>query len=106
VNKETLKLDTGLVVKLLGIKILPTKEKDAIEYLEKFVKGKHVFLKFDTSSKIEEGRASAYIYLKNKIFVNKEMIKLGFAEPADYHFSYKEKFLELGNLQLHLRQHA
>lgn len=104
-DKETLKLDTGLVVKLHGIKILPTKEKDAIEYLEKFVKGKYVFLKFDTSPKIEGGGTSAYIYLKNKIFVNKEMIKLGFAGPADYHFSYKEKFLEL-NPKLQLRQHA
>ena len=101
VNEETLKLDTGLVVKLFGVKILPTKEKDAKEYLEKFVKGKHVFLKFDTFSKIEEGTTFAYVYLKNKIFVNKEMIKLGFAKSADYYFSYKDKFLEIENSKLH-----
>lgn len=95
VNPETLKLDTGLVVKLLGIKIQPAKEKDAIEYLEKFVKGKYVFLKFDISPRIEEGMVPAYVYLKNHIFVNKEMIKLGIARPADYHFSYKEKFREI-----------
>ncbi len=91
-DKETLKLDTGLIVKLLGVKVIPTKESDALEYLREFIKGKYVFLKFDLSPKIAEGYTYAYIYLKNKIFVNKEMIKLGFAMPSDYPFSHKEKF--------------
>lgn len=95
IDKETLKLDTGLEVKLLGAKVIPEKEKDAMKYLGKYVRGKYVFLKFDASPRIEEKQVFAYVYLKNKIFVNKEMIKFGFAKPADYQFSYKDKFLEI-----------
>jgi hypothetical protein len=98
-DKETLKLDTGLVVKFHGIRVLPMKEKDAIEYLEKYVRGKQIFLKFDASPKLEGEKISAYVYLKNKIFVNKEMLKLGFAEPANYQFSYRKRFLEIANKQ-------
>ena len=46
-SENSIKLDTGLIVKLLGVKI--TKKDEAKQYLEKFVKGKKVFLKFDPS---------------------------------------------------------
>lgn len=52
-NENTLDVD-GLIVKLLGIKIIPDKYEKAKEYLEKFVKGKQVFLKFDTLYKPEK----------------------------------------------------
>jgi len=94
-DKETLKLDTGLSVKLLGINILPQQESEAIKYLNKYIKGKQVFLKFDSSKKTVDNRTYAYAYLKNKIFVNKEMLKLGFAKPAGYLFSFKKKFEEV-----------
>lgn len=95
IDKETLKLDTGLAVKLLGVEVVPSKERYATDYLNRFIKGKYVFLKFDISPKTEAQYAHAYVYLKNKIFVNKEMIKLGFARPAEYQFSYKKKFAEV-----------
>ena len=41
-SENSIKLDTGLIVKLLGVKI--TKKDEAKQYLEKFVKGKKVFL--------------------------------------------------------------
>ena len=94
-DKETLKLDTGLSVKLLGINILSHQGNNAIKYLNKYIKGKQVFIKFDSSQKNVDNRTHAYVYLKNKIFVNKEMLKLGFAKPADYLFSYKKKFEEI-----------
>lgn len=96
IGKDTIKLDTGLTVKLLGVEVI--EEMDAMMYLKKYVKGKQVFLKFDTLSAFGKGcTCAAYVYLKNKIFVNKEMIKLGVAKPADYQFSFKKKFEEIFN---------
>ncbi len=91
-----LKLDTGAVVKFCGIEI--TNEIGAIEYLNKFVKGKQVFLKFDPLIKVSD-ELIAYVFLKNKIFINKELLKLGFAKIANYDFSLKKKFEKIQNAQ-------
>lgn len=94
-NEDTIELDTGLIVKLLGLKIL--KKEEAISYLKKFVKGKQVFLKFDPLYRPQDKTVQAYVFLKNKIFVNKEMIKRKLATVKDDKFLYKEKFLKIAN---------
>jgi len=94
-DKETLKLDSGQRVKLIGVSILQQQENEAVKYLKKYVKGKQVTIKFDFSQKTFDNHTYAYVYLKNKIFVNKEMLKLGLARPADYPFSLKKKFEEI-----------
>lgn len=92
-NESTIELDTGLIVKFLGIKII--KKDEAKNYLEKFVKGKQVFLKFDPSYKPEKNTVYAYVFLKNKIFVNKEMIKKGIADVEEGDFLYKDSFMKI-----------
>lgn len=94
-NEDTIKLDTGLIVKLLGIKIIPEKINEAKRYLEEYIKGKQVFLKFDPLFKPESDVVPAYVFLKNKIFVNKEMIKQGFAEIQKYDFQYRNNFMKI-----------
>jgi modification methylase len=81
IDEETIKLDTGLKVKFLGLKV--NKREEAIDYLRKYVLGKEVFLKFDNrENKISnQDTISAYVYLKNKIFINKYLIKTGIALP-------------------------
>ncbi|MBC7129531.1 MAG: thermonuclease family protein [Thermoplasmatales archaeon] len=93
-SEDTIELDTGLIVKLLGIKIIPERNSEAKRYLEKYVKGKQIFLKFDSSFRPENEMVPAYVFLKNKIFINKEMIKQGFAEVQKYNFQYKENFMK------------
>jgi hypothetical protein len=46
-SEKELLLETGLVVKLLGLYIPEDKVKEAIDYLRRYVKGKKVFLKFE-----------------------------------------------------------
>lgn len=92
-DESTLELDTGLIVKLLGVKIV--KKNEAKQYLEKFVKGKQVFLKFDPSYKPEKNTVYAYVFLKNKIFINKEMLKQGIADVQEEHFLYKDSFMKI-----------
>jgi len=94
-SEDTIKLDTGLIVKLLGIEIIPQKVKEAKRYLEKYVEGKQIVLKFDPLFKPKNDEILAYVFLKNKIFVNKEMIKQGFAEIQKYNFRYKENFIKI-----------
>jgi len=93
-NEETIKLDTGLVVKFLGIKILPEKIEDTKTYLKEYVKGKEVYLRFDPSFTPQEDKVPAYVFLKNKIFINKEIIKQGFATIQDCNFRYRKKFIK------------
>jgi len=93
-NENTIKLDTGLKVKLLGIKV---KDKEnTINYLNDYVLRKDVFLRFDNGSVLNEDTVEAYVYLKNKIFINAYLIKSGMAIPdLSRSFKYKNKFLEI-----------
>ena len=94
VNDNTIKLNTGLIVKFLGIKI--HKKEDTIRYLREYILGKNVFLKFFDSKIINENTVNAYVYLKNKIFVNAYLIKSGLAVPDfSVNHKYKDKFIQL-----------
>ncbi|MCD6361619.1 MAG: site-specific DNA-methyltransferase [Armatimonadetes bacterium] len=93
-DEHTIKLNTGLLVKFLGVKV--TKKEDVLRYLREYILKKEVFLKFDKCAVLDENTVEAYVYLKNKIFVNAYLIKSGMAEAdklKDY--KYKVKFMEL-----------
>ncbi len=94
IDEQTVKLNTGLLVKFLGVKII--KKEEALEYLKNRILKKEIYLKFDNGSVLDENTVSAYVYLKNRIFVNAFLIKSGMAEAEktkDY--KYKTKFIEL-----------
>lgn len=67
-----LRLSDGREIQLLGIEPLETKEREALDYLEKMVLGHPVFLKFDCDE-----TSGAYVYLANKTFINAKLIKQG-----------------------------
>jgi len=94
IDKQTVKLDTGLLVRFLGVKI--TKKDEAIEYLKHRILKRKVYLRFDNGSVLEESKVSAYVYLKNGIFVNAYLIKSGMAKAdTTRDYKYKTKFIEL-----------
>ena len=94
IDEQTIKLDTGLLVKFLGVKVI-NKEK-ALEYLHNRILKKEIYLKFDNGSVLDKNTVSAYVYLKNKIFVNAYLIKSGIAEAdTTKDYKYKAKFIEL-----------
>ena len=97
ISEKELLLDTGLRVKLIGIQVPSEKKQEAICYLEKYVKGKRVLLKFDTTAKpLSKDLVEAYVYLKNRIFINRKMIQMGIAEvDTTKEFVYKRKFVEV-----------
>lgn len=77
-NDQTLLLDDGRAVTFLGAHI--DKKEDAKKYLHEYVLGKTVIIK-DVRDGGANGLVSAYVYLKNKIFVNAYLIKSGLASP-------------------------
>jgi len=78
-SEDTLELDTGLRVKSWGLKI--RKREEVLDYLKKYILGKEVFLKSERSTPPGENTIAANVYLKNKIFINKYLIKSGRAVP-------------------------
>lgn len=94
VNEETLSLDTGLQVKFLGVTV--TKRQEVLRYLSNHLLKKEIFLRFDNGELVDEKTVEAYVYLKNKIFVNAYLIKAGMAIPdLSKNFRLKSKFIEL-----------
>jgi len=96
VDEYAIKLDTGLIVRLLGIKVNKNKKDDVIKYLKEFVLKKEVFLRYDNGGVLNKDTIEAYVYLKNKIFINAHLIKSGMVSPdLSRDFKYKNKFVEL-----------
>ena len=94
VDENTIKLNTGLLVKFLGVNIVD-KEK-AIKYLKEYLLKKEVQLKMENNSVLNENTIFAYVYLKNKIFVNAYLIKAGIAKAdKEKEYKLKSRFLEL-----------
>jgi micrococcal nuclease len=104
IDGNTIQLDTGEIVKYIGIETpeLNLKEggseffaKQASRYNQKLVFMKKVRLEFDKEREDNDGRMLAYVFVK-KMFVNAELIKLGYARthiipPND---KYKDIFLD------------
>ena len=91
-DEKTVELNNGLKVELLGMCDLDQKVSD---YLNSCVKGRQVFLRSDPKFEMKNGRVQAYLFLKNKIFVNKEIIRMGMAKIPAYDFKYKNAFMKL-----------
>ncbi len=102
VDGDTLKLESGERVRLIGIDTPEMHESNklykdsqrsgqdtatiqklgesAYEFTKKLVEGKRVSLEFDTEKYDKYNRLLAYVYInKDRIFVNAEIIKQGYA---------------------------
>jgi modification methylase len=98
IDIDLVKLSNGLEVRLLGIEPLPEKKAEAISFLTNLVLNKEVFLRFDDLKHDEKNRVFAYVYLKNKTFINARIIKAGLALPTnEYSYKYKAKFNSYAN---------
>jgi DNA modification methylase len=92
IDEQTIGLDNGHKVKFLGVRV--NRHNEALEYLQTRILGKQVLLKEDGNNDREKN--SAYVYLKNMIFINTYLIKAGLASP-DLSVSHRlaDKFHQL-----------
>jgi DNA modification methylase len=87
---EELVLESGVHVSLLGVKI---KESQAFQsYARRYLLGKQVFLKGGEGNEASSKRVRAYVYLKNRIFVNAYLLKSGIAEATEEEHRLKARF--------------
>ncbi len=89
-----LRVDSGQMVGFLGVKAV--QKAEVRRYLTERLLGKFVILKFDGGEPLDKKSLEAYVYLKNKIFINAHLIKAGLAE-ADTTIDHrlKDKFVRL-----------
>jgi site-specific DNA-methyltransferase (adenine-specific) len=86
----TLELSDGRTIKLLGLRTIAGKEKEAIDFLTKTVVGKNVYYTLDEN----HNNLHVYLYLKNKTFINAHLIKQGLLNvDARINFRHKNRFI-------------
>ncbi len=90
VDEKTVKLADGRTLTFLGV-CIDQREK-AVQYLQNYLLGKDVIAKFDPQA----GRHAAYIFLKNKLFINAYLIKSGLGSPdLSLNHRHRNKFIQL-----------
>ena len=96
ISPSELILDTGARIHLIGVKSNGKVNSRAIQFLEDMTKGQKVFLRFDEVKHDEDNGLLCYLYLKNKTFVNAQLIKNGLADvDASSDYKMKSKFVAL-----------
>ena len=97
-SQNTIVLNNGLTVRLLGIKEKPCVNGNATKFLLEKTKGRKVFLRYDTIKYDDEDMLLCYLYLDNKTFINAHMLKNGLVDvDYSFDFKYKSKFEKLIN---------
>lgn len=105
VDGDTLLLNTGKIVRLIGVDTPETKHprkpveyygKEASAFTKKMVGGKEIRLEYDKKKKDRYGRLLAYVYLIDGTFLNAEIIKHGYGRAyTKYPFKYLDLFVGL-----------
>lgn len=96
ISPEKVRLNNGLIVRLIGIKENPLVNGKATRFLTEKTMGKRVFLKYDKEKHDTDNTLLCYLYLENKTFINAHLIKNGLVYvDHDTNFGYKNKFLKL-----------
>ncbi len=93
VSPEVLRLDTGMLVRLLGVAEDPSHREQAVEFLDKKTKGQKIFLKFDRDRYDEGGNLLSYVYLRNRTFLNAHLIRTGLVSvDGNRVYKYRGRF--------------
>lgn len=97
-SPNTVILNNGLTIRLLGIKEKPSVNGNATKFLMEKTKGRKVFLRYDSVKYDDHDMLLCYLYLDNKTFINAHMLKKGLADvDYSFDFKYKSKFEKLIN---------
>ncbi|MDH7605117.1 MAG: site-specific DNA-methyltransferase [Melioribacter sp.] len=94
-----IRLNSGQLIKLLGVKPKLKDEQKTIEFIKNITKGNPVFLKFDEIKYDDENNLLAYLFLKNKTFINAHLIKNKLVDVDTLiNYKYRKKFEKLASI--------
>lgn len=93
VREDIIRIDNGNLIKFLGIKI--DKKDETMDYLKNHLMGKRILIKNRINHHRNDNNITlAYIYLKNRIFINAYLIKSGLASPdLSIEHKFKKRFV-------------
>ena len=95
ISPELIKLNTGVIIRLIGIKEIKEKRVAAIEFLLQKTQNQRVMLKFDEMKYDKENNLLCYLYLKNKTFINAHLLKNNLVSvDKTINFKYIKTFLK------------
>lgn len=95
-SPNTIELNNGLTIRLIGIKDKPEVNGAAAEFIRKRTKGHKVYMRFDTVKYDADNTLMCYLYLENRTFINAHLLKNGLANvDIDTDFKYKDKFIKI-----------
>lgn len=98
INSNLIKLNNDLVIRLIGVKANNQLSDAAIQFLSNKILRRQIYLKYDKIKHDTKDRLLAYVYMKNKTFINAHLLKEGFADvDHEYPFKYVSKFENLRN---------
>jgi len=96
IDTNLIKLNNDLVIRLIGVKPKKNDSESAKVFLKHKILKRQIFLKFDNSKYDDRNQLMAYVYLKNKTFINAHLLKKGFADvDTEFHFKYHLKFEQI-----------
>ena len=96
ISPELIELDTGLKIRLIGIKRNPTKIKEAMDFIKERTRGQRVFLKYDEVKYDSANNLFCYLYLSNKTFINAHLIKNKLTDvEVGINYKLKSKFIAM-----------
>jgi modification methylase len=96
VSPELIRLNNGLLVRLIGVRENGAMNGSAINFLAEKTRGQKVFLKYDQQKYDDQNRLLCYVYLKNKTLLNAHLIKEGLANvDHSFEFRYRDKFMQI-----------
>ena len=94
ISPNLIQLNTGLVVRLIGITPDTNVSDQAIDYIKGKTKGRKVFMRFDDVKYDDNNHLLCYLYLDNKTFINAHLLKNKLAMvDANMNYKYKLKFM-------------
>ena len=96
-SPNRVELNTGLKVRLIGVRPIEERKAEAMTFLRNLTKGQRVFLRFDERKHDDHNILLAYLFLKNKTFVNRHLIRSGLVE-VDTSTDYKAKPKFIGDM--------
>ena len=100
ISPEKILLNNGKTVKLLGIKSNKKYNREAIEFLKSKFNKRRVFLKFDEIISYNNENLVGYVYLDNKTFINKHLIKSGFVNvDTTQNYKYAKDFCSAAKVE-------
>lgn len=94
VDESSILLDNGRMIRFFGVII--NKAEEMLKYLHEYILGRKVVIRIPDGQDLESPFLSAYVFLKNKIFINRYLISSGLASPdLAIEHPFKSKFLEV-----------